>query len=751
MELIRQYKGQLIITLVLFLIILAMPFNDYTERVFLQDEINLSRELKKIVIVEPNHMAVPGDAGPLTLPSNSYYFKKGTYEVVFNLCSQADGTVVEIVDPIYLNPDNTSGKTLASASLPAGEEQLRLSLTIEDYSQCIQFRIHTQSATDFFSIYLLSQAGLYKDPYIYAGLLLLASAILFIYRRRRSVRSETLALLAFAAVWSCLPLCFNWLFRGHDLYFHYARLFNLSEGLAKGYAFPIRIHPDMYQNFTYIAPIYYSEFFLYPFALLGLIGMSPIGCYKVLLICINFATAGLSYYSFSRLFRSRRLGLTAALLYTMSIYRFINLYTRAAVGELLATLFLPLLLLAMYQLFLGDSRKWLTAVLSFTALLQSHLVTTELAVGLSLLFGIFNIRQLKDRKRLVHICLGAVFTLLLNLWFILPLLDHMRFPVFAIQDNRNLSEFSPYLLQLFDPTAANTTGDALEPGSVAIEMPYSIGLVLLIGSMLFLSSYLRKKHKNHHFKIGAYGLLMGILCLYACSSFFPWRAIQRIGPLAQLGNIQFAFRLLPLATLFLCLSAAVGIHSFFTSRDSAKLLFIFCGVLCVYTSGNYFGDFSRAAETFVDWNDQMDHVNDTDALYLVNGKNEKFDFRLLSKRDASFLASPSVTLKDCWREGTDASFSYRMDSGIEDTYVEAPFNYYPYFRAYDSSGSRLETSQGEAMRLRIQLPDTSEDTITIHFELPGFYRAGDLISLVTLLLLISALIFRRSRNRRQPA
>ena len=200
MELIRQYKGQLMITLVLFLIILAMPFNDYTERVFLQDEINLSRELKKIVIVEPHHMAVPGDAGPLTLPSNSYYFKKGTYEVVFNLCSQADGTVVEIVDPIYLNPDNTSGKILASASLPAGEEQLRLSLTIEDTSQCVQFRIHTQSATDFFSIYILSQAGLYKDPYIYAGLLLLASAILFIYRRRRNVRSETLALLAFAAV-----------------------------------------------------------------------------------------------------------------------------------------------------------------------------------------------------------------------------------------------------------------------------------------------------------------------------------------------------------------------------------------------------------------------------------------------------------------------------------------------------------------------------------------------------------------------
>ena len=238
MELIRQYKGQFLITLVLFLVILAMPFQNYTERIFLQDEINISEEDEDLVIIEPDHIAVPGETGSVTLSSNNYYFKKGTYEVVFNLCSQADGTVVEIVDPIHLNPDNTSGKTLASASLPAGEEQLRLSLTIEDYSQCIQFRIHTQSATDFFSIYLLSQGGLYRDPYIYAGLLLLASSLLFIYRMRRKVRPETLILLAFAAMWSCLPLCFTWILKGHDLYFHYGRLSSLSAAIANGNAFP---------------------------------------------------------------------------------------------------------------------------------------------------------------------------------------------------------------------------------------------------------------------------------------------------------------------------------------------------------------------------------------------------------------------------------------------------------------------------------------------------------------------------------
>ena len=66
-------------------------------------------------------------------------------------------------------------------------------------------------------------------------------------------------------------------------------------------------------------------------------------------------------------------------------------YTRAAVGEVLAAIFLPLLLLGIYQLFYGDSRRWITAVIAFTCLFQSHMISTELSLGFCALFGILNI------------------------------------------------------------------------------------------------------------------------------------------------------------------------------------------------------------------------------------------------------------------------------------------------------------------------------------------------------------------------
>ena len=52
MNLLRQYKGQLLITLILFLVILLMPFQDYTERTFTLEEMNYPEDVIGLVKTE---------------------------------------------------------------------------------------------------------------------------------------------------------------------------------------------------------------------------------------------------------------------------------------------------------------------------------------------------------------------------------------------------------------------------------------------------------------------------------------------------------------------------------------------------------------------------------------------------------------------------------------------------------------------------------------------------------------------------
>ena len=113
-------------------------------------------------------------------------------------------------------------------------------------------------------------------------------------------------ILGFTALWSSLPLFLPMLPVGERLPLYYARLLKLSE----------------------ILPV----------------GMSPLGLYQLLLLCLNLATTVFSYAAFSRLFRSQSLGLLAALAYTLFPLRLAALYGRAALTEVLILALLPLLI-----------------------------------------------------------------------------------------------------------------------------------------------------------------------------------------------------------------------------------------------------------------------------------------------------------------------------------------------------------------------------------------------------------------------
>lgn len=155
-------------------------------------------------------------------------------------------------------------------------------------------------------------------------------------------------------------------------------------------------------------------------------------------------------------------------------------------------------------------------------------------------------------------------------------------------------------------------------------------------------------------------------------------------------------------------------------------------------------DYSNSAENFVDWDTQMEHSQDTDTLYLINDNHAYVSVRRMLVQDTNFQSSGDVELSGCYRDGTDAGFTYHKTEGSSDSYVDVPFNFYPYLHAYDENGNQLTTSHGELLRLRVALPASSDGAVTIRMEMPSFYRVGDLISLLTLLSLMGGFVFVRN-------
>ena len=257
--------------------------------------------------------------------------------------------------------------------------------------------------------------------------------------------------------------------------------------------------------------------------------------------------------------------------------------------------------------------------------------------------------------------------------------------------------------------------------------------------------YLRLcENKTEHTKLGNFCLAFGLFSMYASSSFFPWDTIQEnefLGSLA--GSIQFAFRFLPFATVFLCVVSALGIYCFFESAEQKQLLFAACTVLAVYSSGIYLSNYTSQADLYVTQETQLDLSHETDFIYLFDNNGEYFSVRKVQQQIASFETSEGVILTDCYRNGTHAGFTYTKTGNTSSAYVDVSFNNYPYYHAYDSNGVRLETGLNELLRLRVYLPDAASDTISIHFELPEIYRTFDYISLTTALVFVLCLCYNR--------
>ena len=165
---------------------------------------------------------------------------------------------------------------------------------------------------------------------------------------RRALRLP-LCLLGITVL-ACLPLFSNYLYVGHDLDYHLQRITAMAAELSYG-QFPVRLTTTTLNGYGYANPLCYCELFLLLPALLYNLWLPLRTCYQIYIFAVTLATCLIAYFSFGRIAESRRLGLLGAMLYTLSCYRLVCVYTRAAVGEFTAMAFFPLVLLGQHPFY----------------------------------------------------------------------------------------------------------------------------------------------------------------------------------------------------------------------------------------------------------------------------------------------------------------------------------------------------------------------------------------------------------------
>lgn len=149
--------------------------------------------------------------------------------------------------------------------------------------------------------------------------------------------------------------------------------------------------------------------------------------------------------------------------------------------------FLPLVFLGLYRvLCTGEKRRGcLNLILGYTLVLESHLLSFEIAVLFSALYCLFH--QDSFIKQLGAIIKSATVTICLNLGFLVPLIDYMLRHDMWIQngETENIQPHGLFVPQLFMMFGSSWDGSVEASAGISEDMLIGPGLYVMAAVACF--------------------------------------------------------------------------------------------------------------------------------------------------------------------------------------------------------------------------------------------------------------------------
>lgn len=649
--------------------------------------------------------------------------------------SSADGiNPGELINYMQLNPSNDSISS-----------NFNLDKYISDLGIYIDY--DGQGKLTINSISIKSVGNYFNDSLIINVLLILIGIVSFIlltsnkFNKLINENKFTIYISLFLFLLITIPFFLSgWLHNAshQDLLYHLDRIEGLSDSISAGYFLP-KIHHSELNGYGQALGALYPEIFLVFPALLRSLGMSLILAYKLFIIAINASTIAIAYFSFKNIFKSKFAGNIGMIVFTLAIYRLTALMVRSAVGEYLAIMFIPLVIWGLYEVFYGNQKKYYLLVFGMTGLIQSHLITIELVSIVCIIFGIVNMKLIFTNRKIIIALIKSIFLFIaLNIWWLVPFFDFGLQGLNAFNRNSGIEEpIIRNILQLFAFDYPLQAGE---------NMPFSIGILLLISFLLFIFILIRnsKFRKTKRFKIGLFISAVGCLALWMSTVYFPWRNLYQFDIVLKFAStLQFSWRLLTIASacfslLFVIVSCEITKNGELKGKLYTVIVLILFTVFSLKIVIGYLIEVPKSV-------DRHFQAEISDESYTIGGwyLPENTDtFFIYYRPQTLFPDNSSITINDFIRTYNQISFNFNGNASKLLT-IELPLIYYDNYICEVSNGScNIEKSNDNL--LQISISDAENAKVSVKYKEKAVYIYASFISISALIYLVLITMKKRS-------
>lgn len=411
---------------------------------------------------------------------------------------------------------------------------------------------------------------------------------------------------------------------------------------------------DGFANYGMPVPLVAHQLISYLGAWITLITNNTITSWKIVAL-IAAILSNVIFYRFLRIYFVPLAAFVGVFLYNVAPYRILNLFIREALPEFFASVFFPLVLMALYYL-IKEKKLWAIPflVIAFTGLALSHPMMLVVSSFITVPYLLFLLKDEKDKIKQFFVSGSLmVWGLLMAAYYLIPLQTEIKYFYYGTGNHLtpgqtlHLKNFiDPNWYYFLDRDILNR-GHFVTPGMFEVVI-VSLGVLLVVWRVLK-----NKKWRSDILDLIVAVSLLTLLFTTDYSLFF----YERINILS---NIQFPWRML---SLFIFLPPIIVAY-ILNHLDKKRMQLLALGIILffaisrfpqLYSKNNTAHPFSRYLFTTV-------NLHSTNMNTVWTG--ETVDYPVHPEKGGVIEGTGKITqrtLSNSWRKYTvDAQTPIRM-------------------------------------------------------------------------------------------
>ena len=544
------------------------------------------------------------------------------------------------------------------------------------------------------------------------------------------------------------------LIKTHDGNYHLYRFATSISAFDDGQKF-LQLDADQLQGFGQAPNLFYGPMLSWLVLIVFKITSNLQISLMFLMLVATIATTFGAYYASKKIFKSEKAGFFTALIFTLEPFHVGELLTRGSFSEYLAFVFIPFIILAIYQIIFEsktDFKRIFMLAFSAFGIIMNHNLTAVLIAAMAALFVVFNIRKVFSKpKILFSLILAGILAVGFSAIFILPFLEVREVGIYNI--------FNPDFQKWFYVNGSQVTpADAWLPtnmfrppaGHASVVFGLSpVLLVLTIGFLVF-----RKDIKNENYRRFSMMsiIISAIFVLFSTRIFAFIPAVQNFHSM-----LQFSQRMLIIQSVLLPFVAGYFIGEKLKNKREIMITAAIASISYIHitTSAIEPGKVSLPMNVGVDY-------NLVDGISIAMGEYQPIFPKVENVKDISATAAGYVkkTISEKGRKADVISGSAKI-SGFEKkgsrmrlvvsenkngAEIELPMFYYPGFKAV-LNGKLVKTSYSNKNRMvSVKLNPGQNGALEVYYGISPATKIGSIVSGLSFLACGLFMVIKRYKN-----